>query len=289
MTSEYPECDMLDALTSTQRYFMFQMAPPTFQSKVAQHMDASSFGHPLKTLPMVHGSEQGLGEYEATSSKKRRHRSIESYLPVAVLYERFSTDKEQSGIKALARPKPNLARAPVSEQMPSRTQERLEVTRQKKVRDSSQVPHNPHRGPPMGPSHASPSDRSGSGTTGTSHAAGGRAGISVNSGEAAAVSGRVPAAIVTRRPRATGGPSDPSPSASAASPHGGASLPHGGAHQHQHPANAGTSGPQPLTHHVGGGEEEAASPPVSARPRQVSKYGIQQVLKPSKEEEVRIE
>ena len=62
MASEYPECEMLDALTGNQRFFMFSMAAPSFQSKIAQHMDASSFGHPLKTLPMVHGSEQGLGE-----------------------------------------------------------------------------------------------------------------------------------------------------------------------------------------------------------------------------------
>ena len=60
--SEYPECAMLDDLTAQPRYVMFSLVPPTFSSAYGRQMDSSVFGHQLKTVPMVHGSEQGLGE-----------------------------------------------------------------------------------------------------------------------------------------------------------------------------------------------------------------------------------
>jgi len=44
----------------------------------------------------------------------------------AVLYERVSMDKEQTGLKALSRPKPSLQRKPATEPKASRTQKRLE-------------------------------------------------------------------------------------------------------------------------------------------------------------------
>ena len=63
--SEYPECAMLDDLTAQPRYVMFSLVPPTFSSAFGRQMDSSVFGHQLKTVPMVHGSEQGLGESQS--------------------------------------------------------------------------------------------------------------------------------------------------------------------------------------------------------------------------------
>ena len=42
--------------------YMFSLVPPTFSSTAGKRMDENQFGHKLKTLPMVHGSEQGLGK-----------------------------------------------------------------------------------------------------------------------------------------------------------------------------------------------------------------------------------
>ncbi len=53
---------MLDELCKDQRFFMFNMQSPAFQSDVGRKMHESNFSWTLKTLPMVHGTEQGLSE-----------------------------------------------------------------------------------------------------------------------------------------------------------------------------------------------------------------------------------
>ena len=58
---------MLDDLTAQPRYVMLSLVTPTLSSAYGRQMDSSVFGHQLKTVPMVHGSEQGLGESQSFS------------------------------------------------------------------------------------------------------------------------------------------------------------------------------------------------------------------------------
>jgi hypothetical protein len=58
---DFPECAMLDDLTKNQRYYMFNLVPPAFNSDVGRRMNDNSFAWSMKTFPMVHGSEEGLG------------------------------------------------------------------------------------------------------------------------------------------------------------------------------------------------------------------------------------
>ncbi|GAX81067.1 hypothetical protein CEUSTIGMA_g8502.t1 [Chlamydomonas eustigma] len=110
-SNDFPECAMLDDLTKNQRYYMFNLVPPTFNSDVGRRMNDNSFSWNMKTFPMVHGSEEGL-----------------------VLYTRVVAPNEENNLKQLAKPK--TTRPHAIENKASRTQERLSAAQQNSVKQS---------------------------------------------------------------------------------------------------------------------------------------------------------